>query len=69
MIITNDLMMAMDVRARLQEGPQEFMSFSDGTRITMDVSPRLLSELDKQIEKLKTLLIQKADEKKIKWKK
>ena len=66
-LIISDLMMALDVKQRLLSGDENVISFLDGTEIKMEVPSSVISQLDNQIDKLKGLLIQKTDEKKITW--
>jgi len=69
MLITSDLMMALDLKIQLLSGEQNLITFADGTEIKMSVPSSLINQLDAQIVKLKALLIEKADAKKAKWKK
>jgi len=69
MLITSDLMMALDLKIQLLSGDQNLISFADGTEIKMSVPSSLINQLDAQIVKLKALLIEKVDAKKVKWEK
>ncbi len=67
--ITSDLMMAIDLKTKLLSGGS-LITFADGTTIKLDApSASTIRQLDDQIDKLTTLLIDRIETKRIEWKK